>query len=129
MPVLAHISPVKPATGDLSAITILLQSWKSDTARLEALDKSSQALPIWRARVKELEEALVQAQNAPAWLSVRQAHAALGIPTSTIRYYCKHHTADIGAQKFRGMWRIDARMLEHFLSQPQVRTAATARAA
>lgn len=125
--VLGHIQPAaKPVTGDLSAVAVLLSTWKSNIQHLEGLDKASGALPVWRERVKELEEALVQAEGTPAWLTVSQAHTALGIPSSTVRYYCKAHAPEIGAEKFRGMWRINARSLETFLAQPHVRAAAKA---
>ena len=116
----------KPLTGDLTAVAVLLSKWKADADRLEVLDPKSSALPVRRVQLEELEAALVRAQNAPAWLTIAQAHETQGVPTSTLRYYCKTVAAEIGAEKHRGMWRIDARGLESFLARPHIRTQAKA---
>ena len=114
---LARSVGAPPPTLLLAGPTLeLVDQWTAELLVLRRRSPSSDALQTLSICVRELVEAIEAAKDARLQLTIADVHATSRIPTSTLRWLCKHKPDLVGAQKHEGVWYIDRAKFERYLA-------------
>ena len=94
----------------------LVDQWTAELLVLRRRSPSSDAVETLSVCVRELVEAIKAAGDARLHLTIADVHATSRIPTSTLRWLCKHKPELLGARKHEGVWYIDRAKFERYMA-------------
>lgn len=94
----------------------LVDQWTAELQVLRRRSPTSDAVETLSTCVSELVEAIKAAKDARLHLTIADVHATSRIPTSTLRWLCKHKPDLVGAQKHEGVWYINRAKFEHYMA-------------
>jgi len=94
----------------------LVDQWTAELLVLRRRSPSSDAVETLSICVRELMEAIKAAGDARLHLTIADIHATSRIPTSTLRWLCKHKPELVGVRKHEGVWYIDRAKFEHYMA-------------
>lgn len=101
----------------------LVERWKAELNVLRRRSPSSDAVTTLADCLQELVDAITAGHDMTVQLTIAEAHAVSHIPTSTLRWLCKHKADNVGARKREGVWYIDRSHFEQYLASPDGRSA------
>ena len=94
----------------------LVDRWTTELQILRRRSPSSDAVETLSICVRELMEAIKAAGDARLHLTIADIHATSRIPTSTLRWLCKHKPELVGVRRHEGVWYIDRAKFEHYMA-------------